>query len=99
MLVLAVGTTRAASAASATACYTARSYRILLAADAALLVATVYCLMYVREYGVLLLAIHIPDRLAAYLLWAFLTKCKKDVSIKVTFSPESRCNICVCHEW
>ena len=74
VLVLAVGTTRAAYAAAA--CYTARCYRILLAADATLPVAAVYCLVYVCEYGVLLLAIHIPGRLAAacYLLWAFLTK-------------------------
>ena len=46
---------------SAAACYTA---------------ATLCCLLYVCEYGVLLLAIHIPERLAAafYVLWAFLTK-------------------------
>ena len=54
-------------------------YCLLLLAT--LLVATVYCLLYVCEYGVLLLAIHIPERLAAacYLLWACLTKYKRDV--------------------
>ena len=46
---------------------------------AALLVATVYCVLYVSEYGLLLLATHIPERLApaCYLLWylrSFLTK-------------------------
>ena len=53
----------------------------LLLLFATLLVATVYCLLYVCEYGVLLLAIHIPERLAAasYLLWACLTKYKRDV--------------------
>ena len=76
---LVVGTTRAACAAAAAACYTARCYYsscILLAAAACYTVATVYCLLYVCEYGVLLLAIHVPERLAAarYLLWAFLTK-------------------------
>ena len=51
---------------------------LLLLLLATLLVATVYCLLYVSEYGVLLLAIHIPERLAAacYLLWSFLTKYK-----------------------
>ena len=51
---------------------------MLLVLLATLLVATVYCLLYVSEYGVLLLAIHIPKRLAAacYLLWSFLTKYK-----------------------
>ena len=68
---------------------------VLLLLLATLLVATVYCLLYASEYGVLLLAIHIPERLAAacYLLWAFLTKYKKDVSRNATFSPESRCNL------
>ena len=43
---------------------------LLLLLPATLLVATVYCLLHVSEYGVLLLAIHIPERLAAacYLL-------------------------------
>ena len=43
---------------------------LLLLLLATLPVATVYCLLYVCEYGVLLLAIHIPERLAAacYLL-------------------------------
>ena len=51
---------------------------LLLLLLATLLVATVYGLLYVSEYGVLLLAIHIPERLAAacYLLWSFLTKYK-----------------------
>ena len=51
---------------------------VLLLLLATLLVATVYCLLYVSEYGVLLLAIHVPARLAAacYLLWSFLTKDK-----------------------
>ena len=46
--------------------------KLLLAAP---LVAAVYGLLYVCEYGVLLLAIHIPERLAAacYLLWLFPT--------------------------
>ena len=50
---------------------------LLLLLLATLLVATVYCLLYVSEYGVLL-AIHIPERLATacYLLWSFLTKYK-----------------------
>ena len=45
---------------------------------ATLLAATVYCLPYVCEYGVLLLAIHIPERLAAacFLLRSFVTKYK-----------------------
>ena len=62
---LAVGTSRVACAA---AC----------AAVATLLVATVYCLLNVCEYSVLLLAIHVPERLAAAccLLWSFLTKYK-----------------------
>ena len=67
--VLAVGTSRAAcaAAAAAAACYTARCYCCILLA--ALLVATVYCLLYVCEYALLLLAIHISERLrlaAAY---------------------------------
>ena len=72
----------------------------LLLLFATLLVATVYCLLYVCEYGVLLLAIHIPDRLAAacYLLGAFLTTYKKNVSSNVTISPESRCNVCINRE-
>ena len=59
---------------------------LLLLLLATLLVATaVYCLLYVCEYGVLLLDTHIPERLAAacYLLWSFLTKCK--TSRNVTF--------------
>ena len=50
----------------------------LLLLLATLFVATVYCLLYVSGYGVLLLAIHIPERLAAacYLLSSFLTKSK-----------------------
>ena len=50
------------------------------------------CLLYIYIY--------ISERLAAdcYLLWAFLTKYKKDMSRNVTFLPESRCNICICHE-
>ena len=73
---------------------------LLLLLLATLLVATVYCLLYVREYGVLLLAIHIPERLATacYLLWAFLTQYMKDVSRNVTFLPESTCNIRIRHE-
>ena len=49
--------------------------RLLLAT---LLDATVHCLLYVCEYGVLLLVTHIPGRLAAacFWLWSFLTKCK-----------------------
>ena len=45
---------------------------------ATLLVTTVYCLLIVCEYGVLLLAINIPERLATalYLLRLFLTKYK-----------------------
>ena len=47
-----------------------------------LFVATVYCFPYVCEHGLLLLAIHIPEQLAAacYLLWylrSFLTKYKR----------------------
>ena len=38
---------------------------LLLILLATLLVATVYCLLYVSEYGVLLLTIHIPEQLAA----------------------------------
>ena len=51
---------------------------LLLLLLATLLVAIAYCLLYVSEYGVLLLAIHIPERLAAacYLFWSFLTKYK-----------------------
>ena len=51
---------------------------LLLLLLATLLVATVYCLLYVCEHGELLLAIHIPERLVAacYLLWTFLTKYK-----------------------
>ena len=67
-MVLAVGTSRAACAAAA-ACYTARCNCCILLA--AMLVATVvYCLLYVCEYGLLLLSIRIPERLAAacYLL-------------------------------
>ena len=78
VLVLAVGMIRAVGVAAA-ACYTGRCYCCIL--PAAMLVATVYCLLYVCEYGLLLLAIHIPERLAAacYLLWhlrSFLTKSK-----------------------
>ena len=67
MLVRVVDTSRAASAAAdaaAAACYTATE--------------VAFCLLYVSEYGVLLLAIHTPERLAAacYLLWSFLTKYK-----------------------
>ena len=74
---LAVGTSRAAcaAAAAAAACYTARCYCCIQLA--ALLVATVYCLLYMcMRYGLLLLAMHILERLAAacYLLSAFLTK-------------------------
>ena len=63
---------------SAAACYTAYCYCGIR--TAALLVATV-CLLYVCEYGLLLLAIHSPERHAAacYLLWylrSFLTKYK-----------------------
>ena len=77
-VVLVLGTGMAACAAAA-ACYNARGYcRILLAA---LLVATVYCFLCVCEYGYLLLAIHIPERLAAarylfWYLWSFLMKYK-----------------------
>ena len=76
MLLLAVGTSRAACAAAA-ACGTARLYCCVLVA--ALLVAAVYCLLYVCEYGLLLLAINIPERLAAafylhWYAWPFLTK-------------------------
>ena len=78
VLVLAVGTSRAACAdAAAAACYTARCYYCILLS--ALLVGTaLYYLLYVRECGLLLLAIHIPERLATacYLLWSFLTKYK-----------------------
>ena len=80
MLLIDVGTNRAAcAAAAAAACYTARFYRGILLA--ALLVATVYCLLYVCEYDLLLLAINIPERPAAacYLLWyssPFLIKYK-----------------------
>ena len=51
----------------------------LLLLRTTLRVATVYCLLYVCEHGVLLLAIHIPERLAAAcnLLWAFLMKYEK----------------------
>ena len=52
VLLRAVGTSRAAYAAAAAACYT-------------LLVATVYCLLYVCEYDALLLTIHCLERLAA----------------------------------
>ena len=79
MLVLAVGTSRAAYAAAGAACYTARCYCCVLLA--ALVVATVYCLLYACEHDLLLRAIHIPERLAAacYLrryLRSFLTKNK-----------------------
>ena len=79
VLVLAVGTSWAACAAVAATCCTTRCYCCIRLA--ALRVATVYCLLYVCEYGLLLLAIHIPERLAAacYLLWhlrSFLTKSK-----------------------
>ena len=80
VLVLAIGTSRAACADAAAACYTARCYHCILLS--ALLVGTaLYCLLYVCECGLLLLAIHIPERLAAacYLLWhlrSFLTKYK-----------------------
>ena len=73
VLVLAVGTSRAAcaaaaaaAAAAATACYTARCYCIPYA-------------VHICEYDVLLLlAIHIPERLGAawHFLWSFVTKCK-----------------------
>ena len=45
---------------------------------ASTLVATEYCLLYVNEYGVLRLAVHIAEQLAAacYLLWSSLTKHK-----------------------
>ena len=56
--VLAVGTNRAACAATAATCCTARRYCCIL--SAALRAATVYCLLYVCEYGLLLLAIYIP---------------------------------------
>ena len=48
---------------------------VLLLLLATLLVATVCCLLYVSEYGVLLLAIHILERLdaACYSFWSFLT--------------------------
>ena len=51
---------------------------LLLLLLVTLLVATVYCLLYVCECGVLLLAIHIPKRCVAarYFLWPFLTKYK-----------------------
>ena len=64
VLVLAVCTSGASWAATA------------LMLLASLLVDTVYCLLYVIEYGVPLLAILIPERLTAacYLLWSFLTK-------------------------
>ena len=79
VLTLAVGTNRAACAATAATCCTARRYCCIL--SAALRAATVYCLLYVCEYGLLLLAIHIPERLTAacYLLWhlrSILTKYK-----------------------
>ena len=78
VLVLAVSTIRAACAAVAP-CYTVRCYCCALLS--ALLVATVYCLLYVCEYELLLLTIHIPERLAAAccLLWylrSLLTKTK-----------------------
>ena len=82
MLVLAACTSRAectsradcAAAAAAVDCYTARCYCILLAVR--------------NEHVVLLLAIHIPERLAApcYLLWSFLTK--YEMSRNVKFSPD-----------
>ena len=52
---------------------------LLLLLLATLLVATAHCFMYVSEYGVLLLAIHIPERLVAacYLLWSFLTNIRR----------------------
>ena len=55
------------------------------------LVVTVYCLRYICEYGLLLLAIHTPQRLAAtcYLLWSFLTK-ENVVKKRDIFA---RCNI------
>ena len=48
---------------------------LLLLLLATLLVAIAYCLLYVSEYGVLLLAIHILERLdaACYSFWSFLT--------------------------
>ena len=51
---------------------------LLLLLFATMLVATVHRLLHGSEYGVLLLAVHIPERLAAacYLLWSFLTKYK-----------------------
>ena len=88
---LAAGTSRAGCSAvtAAAAYYTARCYCCILLA--ALLVATVYCLLYVCEYGSLLLAILIPERLAAcYLLWylrSFLTK-YKTCQRNVTYSPD-----------
>ena len=73
VLVLAIGTSRTACGdggadagscgAAAAACYTARWYCCILLA--ALLLATVYCLPYVCEYDLLLLAINIRERLAA----------------------------------
>ena len=67
LLVLAVGTSRAACAAAAAA-----------TTVATMPVATVYRLLYGSDYGVLLLAVHIPERLAAacYLLWSLPTKYK-----------------------
>ena len=59
-------------------CYTTRCYCCIVLA--ALLVATAYCLLLYAcmRYGLLPLAMHIPERLAGtcYLLWSFLTKCK-----------------------
>ena len=69
VLVFAVGMSRAA-------CCAAAEMLLLLAA---LLVANVYCLLYIcMRDGLLLLGMHIPERLAAtcYLLWSFLTKYK-----------------------
>ena len=93
VLVLAVGTSRAACSAVAAAWCTAHCYCCTLLA--ALVVATVYCLPYVCECGLLLLAIHIPERLAAacYLLWhsrPFLTKYKRFKKRDIL----ARCHIC-----
>ena len=56
---LAVGTSRAARAAAAATCCTARCYCSILLV--ALSIGTVYYLLHVCEYGLLLLAIHIPE--------------------------------------
>ena len=82
MLVLAVGTSRAARAADeASACYTARCYCVLLAVRMRVRRAAA-CYTYSRSTCCrLFLALVIPNEM-------------KDVSRKVTFSAESRRNIC-----